>query len=282
MVVSLTLLGRFIAHGRVQIMRVIIRHPPREGPAQLEGAGPFLQPQALLFEGTEDPLRVSIALWVVIAGEGLPNPQRAAGLQKGRRRRLAAVVTPQRQLLPPRPMRQVPLARPISSCQPWLRRARRARLVADALVRLPLQPDHEVNPAEAFHPHLGQVKAPPLMGRGRSGGALLRRPLGRQLQGGRDHEVVFSHQARHALLSDHAGLDAAQGRPASPITPEWGLGLQPPEMRQQGVITMDALTSSAPLQPRPSSRLFHSRRNAPTRCFSLACSRSRRVAFRVC
>jgi hypothetical protein len=73
-VVSLKLLGRFIAQGRMRRMRVILSNPTFECPAQVEGASPFLQPQALLFEGTYDPLRVSVAFWVVIAGKGLPKP----------------------------------------------------------------------------------------------------------------------------------------------------------------------------------------------------------------
>jgi hypothetical protein len=103
MVVLLKLLGRFIAQGRVQIMRVLLNNPTLECPAQLEVVGPFLRPQAFLFEGTYDPLRVSIAFWVVLAGKGLPNPQSTAGLHKGCRSRLAAVVAHQRKFLPRAP-----------------------------------------------------------------------------------------------------------------------------------------------------------------------------------
>jgi hypothetical protein len=280
--VSRTRLWRFIAHGSGQLMRVIRSHPPLECSAQRASAGPVLPPPARRCEGIDAPRRVSMAFGVVIAGTGVPHPQRAAGLHTGRSSRLAAVVAHQRTRWPPRALRQWPSDRPSQSRPPWLRRAWRARLGADALVRLPRPHAHHVNPADACHPHLGQGHAPPLLGLGRSGLARLRRPLGLQLQVGRDSQGVGSPQAQHALLMAHAGLDDAQIRPEAPSPPAWGRGLQPLARRQQGVIPLADLPRAAPLQPSPSSLLLHSRSHAPTRVFRLACARARRVSFRVC
>ncbi len=96
-VLPLKLCGGLIAQGRMQIRLIVVRHPTFEGLDQLEGAGPFLSPQALLFEGPYDALRIRVALGVVIAGEGLMNAQHAACLHTGERGGLTPIVTHQGQ-----------------------------------------------------------------------------------------------------------------------------------------------------------------------------------------
>jgi hypothetical protein len=63
----------------VQILHAIVVGLARECPDQLDSAQPFLQPQTLLFGRTHIPLRVSIALRVIVAGEGLINHQGCTG-----------------------------------------------------------------------------------------------------------------------------------------------------------------------------------------------------------
>lgn len=83
MVVSLELTGRLITQRCVQIMLIVVNDPAAECPHQFQGAGPFLQPEALLFERTDDPRRVRVPLRIVIAGNRLVNAQGCTHLHQG-------------------------------------------------------------------------------------------------------------------------------------------------------------------------------------------------------
>ena len=91
----LTLFGRPIPETRMQIADVERLEPPGDGIGQFEGAGPLAQPDALLLQRTDRPLGVGVALGVVVAREGLLNPQGPTGGQEAHRGRLTAIVAHQ-------------------------------------------------------------------------------------------------------------------------------------------------------------------------------------------
>ena len=55
----------------MKIMLVVPLDPGRQRLLQFNRVGPFPQLQQLFLERAHHPLRVSVALWIVIAGEGL-------------------------------------------------------------------------------------------------------------------------------------------------------------------------------------------------------------------
>ena len=81
------------SQGRMQIMLVVVRDPIIECLDQRDGAGPFLQPQALLFAGPYDSLCIRIARRVVRAGEGVMTAQSAASFHKGERGGVTPMIT---------------------------------------------------------------------------------------------------------------------------------------------------------------------------------------------
>jgi hypothetical protein len=130
---------------------------------------PFLDPEALSLEGAHETLRVGIALRVIVAGKGLLDLQGSAGCQKSHRGGVAAVIIHQRQALIMRTAQKLPIYGHVQGLQPLLRRPPKTRLVADDLPGMPVEHNHDVDPAKAAHQHLGHVNALPsfdLMGLG--------------------------------------------------------------------------------------------------------------------
>jgi hypothetical protein len=78
-------------------MLVVILDPLAKCADHLKRAAPFLQPEAFFFEGAVHALRVDISVGMVIACQRLLETQGAAGLPKGHRGRLPAVVAHERQ-----------------------------------------------------------------------------------------------------------------------------------------------------------------------------------------
>jgi hypothetical protein len=58
-------------------MCVVVSEPVPEGLHQLKGTGPFLQPEALVFDGPHEVLCVCVALRNVVTGECRLTPQYA-------------------------------------------------------------------------------------------------------------------------------------------------------------------------------------------------------------
>jgi hypothetical protein len=77
-------------------MLVVILDPVAKCADHLKRVASFLQPEAFFFEGADHALSVGIALGVVITCKRLVDTQGAAGLHKGHRGRLTAVVARQR------------------------------------------------------------------------------------------------------------------------------------------------------------------------------------------
>src|SRR5919197_1165346 len=92
-VCQLKMPGCLVAQGGGKILLVIIGNPRGEGLHQGNGAGPFLEPEALFFARAPPPLGVGMALRLVLAGKRVMKPQRSARLHERHRRRLTAVVT---------------------------------------------------------------------------------------------------------------------------------------------------------------------------------------------
>lgn len=183
-------------------MFVVVSEPGLEGLHQLQGAGPFLQLEALLFEGPHEALCVCIALRIVVTGERLMDLQCRAGLPEGRRGRLTPIVTHQRHALASDALGELPVDHQSQRFQPLLRRASKPSGVTPNGLRLPLAPNDDSDPAYTSHEHLGHVEAPPRMGPDRLGFAATRRPLGLQPPVGRDQEARLTHQPPHPPLID--------------------------------------------------------------------------------
>jgi hypothetical protein len=92
-------------------MVVVVGNPTFECSPQGIGAGPFLQPEALFFEGAHHPLGVCIALGVLVAGKRLLNPQGRACRHERHRGGLTAVVTQQTHPLAPSPVGELAVRR---------------------------------------------------------------------------------------------------------------------------------------------------------------------------
>src|SRR3989338_10279677 len=88
-------LGRPIPETRMQITDVERLEPRGEGLVYREGTRPLAQPEALLFQRSNRPLGVGVALRVVVAGESLGDAELAAGGQEAHRGGLTAVVAHQ-------------------------------------------------------------------------------------------------------------------------------------------------------------------------------------------
>src|SRR5215216_7935130 len=88
---------------------------------QLEGTGPFLQPETRLLARAHDSFGVRLPLWVVIAGKSLLNPQGSAGLQACCRGGLTPVVAHQGQALSAGPRAELTIDRHLQGRKPMLR-----------------------------------------------------------------------------------------------------------------------------------------------------------------
>jgi hypothetical protein len=82
-------------------MLIVIVDPSGESTDEGKRARPLLEPEALLFQGPDDALRIRVALGVVITREGLMDLQGAAHLHEGERGGLTAVIAHQREALAP-------------------------------------------------------------------------------------------------------------------------------------------------------------------------------------
>jgi hypothetical protein len=114
-------------------MVIIGIDPRRECSHQLERAGPFLQPQAFLFQGAHNSLSIGIALRIVVAGKRLMEPQRAAGRHECLSGRLTPVVTHQGHVLASGTIRELAMNGHIQSREPMRRRARTTGVITHDL-----------------------------------------------------------------------------------------------------------------------------------------------------
>jgi hypothetical protein len=115
-------------------MLVVRGDPGFQGGDQRRRTGPFLEPKALFLESAYTTRSVGVALGVVIAGEGLMHPQRAARPHERHRGGLTTVVAHQREALPARAVRELTVHRHVQGLQPLLRRTPEAGMVADDLL----------------------------------------------------------------------------------------------------------------------------------------------------
>ncbi len=256
--------------------------PNPECSHQLERAGPFLQPQAFLFQGAHDSLSIGIALWIIVAGKRLMNPQRAAGRHECLSGRLTPVVTHQGYVLASGAIRELAINGHIQSREPMLRRTRTTGIITHDLFGIPVQHQDDVDPAEALYQNLGHVDPPPLIGPGRPRFVPARRPLGFEPEIGLDQEVVLPHSAQNTLLIDDPALDEAQVSPDPAIPPEWVVGFELPDTLEQAFIAFGDLQGAASFYPSSSSLFFNSRVSSPTRVFRRVFSLARRASVRLC
>jgi hypothetical protein len=68
MVLSLELVGRFVAQRGVQVMSIVVSDPVPKYPDEREAAGPFPQPEAFLFESplTRSVSALPFGLWSLV------------------------------------------------------------------------------------------------------------------------------------------------------------------------------------------------------------------------
>jgi hypothetical protein len=159
-------------------MRVVVCNPDVQRTDNGQRMDPLLQPEAFFCECPHDSLGIRVAFGIVIAGEGLQNPQGAAGLREGQRGWLAAVVTHQGQALVSSSLGKPAAYRHVQRCQAMPSGPRHTSVIPADLFRVPIQHQHDRDPTEAVYPDLGHIVAPPLMRCGRPKCAPTRRPLG--------------------------------------------------------------------------------------------------------
>jgi hypothetical protein len=131
-------------------MLIVIADPHFECTDYSEGTGPFLQPEAFLFQRAHHPLGVRIGLGIIIACKGLLDPKGSTGSHEARRGRLTAVGTHQRQPLAPGAPRELAIDGHIQGREPMLRRAAYAGIVPDDCLGVPVEHNHDVDPVKAL------------------------------------------------------------------------------------------------------------------------------------
>ena len=197
-----TRLGRPIPETRMQVADVELLEPPGDGIGQFKGAAPLPQPHAFLLERADAALGVGVALGIVVAGEGLRDPQLATGTHEGDRGGLAAIVRHQVQAVPPHAVRELAVNGHVKRHQPMLSRALQADMVAHVLLGVPVEHHDYVDPAEALDQDLRHVDAPPLVRGGRLGLVPRRGSRGTEAQVRLDEQAGLVHHAPDALLVD--------------------------------------------------------------------------------
>mgnify|MGYP003288449966 CR=1 FL=1 len=262
-------------------MLVVIRDPVCTRVHQLHGTGPVLQPEAFLFEGPHKALRIGVAFRVVIAGKGLVYAQGTAGLHKGARRWLTAVIPHEGQTLISRPIGELPVDGPAQRLQPLLGRTPDAGLVAHDRFGIPLEHHHDINPTDPLHQDFGHVDAPPLVGLDRSGLTAYRCPLGLQRHVRGNQPAMLPHPPQPPFLVHRPLLHKAQIGPHPAIAPKRMLRFQRPDSREEAFIPLDHLERPLPPYPSSSSLFVRSSVSSSTSCFSRAFSGSRCASFRV-
>jgi hypothetical protein len=253
-------------------MLIIVGDPAVKSPDQGEGAGPLLQPEACLFDRTPHPLGIGITLGVVIAGKGLLDPQDTASFHEGPRGWLTPMVTHQGHVLAPSARRKLALHRHVQSRQPMPSGAGCTSVVPHDLLGIPIEPEHDIYPAETLHQHLGHVDAPPLVRLGRPRCAAGWRPFGLQSYIRSDPQLMCSPQAQHPLLVDRALLDITPVGPDPAVPPTRVLGFKRSDAWPQLVVMLNDLERPLAPQPHSSSLVFSSRVSSPTSFFSRAFS----------
>jgi len=275
-------LGRPIPETRMQIADVKLLEPCGERITHREGTGPLAQPEALLFQRPNRPLSIRVALRVVVAGEGLLNPQGPTGGQEAHRGGLAPVVAHQVQWVAFDPVGELAIDRHVQGGQPVRGRGLQPDVVADELLRVPVQHHYDVDPAERVHQDLRHVDAPPLV-RGRRPRLVRRRGAARpEARIGLDQQRVLAQQAQHALLVDGQPIDIAQMRPTAPVAPEGVLGFPGSDASED--LRVPRGDSERRLAPHPSSAsvFFTSSVRSATNRLSWLFSCARRATWSAC
>jgi len=275
-------LGRPIPEAGMQIADVELLEPSGDGIGQLKGAGPLPQPDALFLQRADAALGVRVALGVVVAREGLLNPELATGPQEGDRRRLAAVIRHQPQRLAAHAVRELPIERHVQRLEPMPRRALQPDVVADELLRVPVEHDDHVDPAEGLDQDLRHVDAPPLV---RGGGFRLvprRRPTGLEAPVRRNQQPRGSQEAQDPLLVHGQTVGIAQGGPDPTVAPERMLRFERLHSGQHRDIACRDFGRGAAAHPSSSSVFFTSSVRSATTRLSRLFSRSSRATWSAC
>jgi hypothetical protein len=160
-----------------------------------QGTDPFLKPEALFCERARPAFGGGIPLWVVIAGQGLLDLQRATRVLKGHGGGLTAVVTHEGDALASYPVGELAAHGHVQSCHSLLRGAPDANVGTHNDCGKSVEDYDNRDPAEAVDQDLGHINTPPLIGFVGPRFAAARRPLGLQLQVRGHQEAMFPHQA---------------------------------------------------------------------------------------
>lgn len=128
---------RSIPVGQMQISRVIPIDPRRQDKVQFQETRPLTEPEEFFLQRPHEPFRVSVPFRVVVTRKCLRDPERRARLHKGDRRRLTPVIAHQRQ--PLAPYRELLLHRLLQRQEPMRALSLQPGIVADNLLRVPIQ-----------------------------------------------------------------------------------------------------------------------------------------------
>lgn len=235
-------------------------------------ASPFAEPDELFFHGAVNTFRVGVALGIVVAGEGLMNPQLGANLHELLGGGLTAVVAHEVKVLPSGTVGELAVDGHIQGLEPMLCFRTDVGVVADDLLGIPVEDNNDVDPSEVLDEDLGHVDAPPLVGArgarlGFHGGA-----NGLQAEVGFDLEVMSTHDAFDAFFVDSDFFNAPKEIGDSSVAPERVLGFDLSDGRQEVLIAQGDFRIG---HRRPNSLFFNSMVNSPIMCFNRAFSRSR-------
>jgi hypothetical protein len=217
----------------------------------------------------------------VLAGKRLLEPQETARLHTGGGRRVASIITHERQPLASCTLGALAVDGHLDGLEPLWCRAAVPRIVTHTRLGLPLDDPHDGEPALACTHACGHREALPLMGLGGAWFAPSRRPLGLQLQRWGNQEVGLPQPSQPPLLVDRVMRHDREGSPETALAPARGLGLERPDAQQPLRLALDDPQGPWPRQARSVSLLFHSQVSSPTSCLRQAFSGCRRASFRV-
>ncbi len=282
MVLTFITIRCHVSQRRVKIALVVVFDPSIQLLDKLGRAFPLAQPDKLFLQRARQALGTGIALGIVVAREGLADPEALASLHEGNGGRLAAVIRHERKPLAPGAFDKLPIHGPVERHEPLPGAALEPGVMANDLLGVPLEDEHDVEPAKALEHRLGHVDPPPPIGRCRLGLRPLRTPLGPKPQVGLHQQSVLAHQTQGPFLIDRLRLDVAQIRPHPPIPPEGVLGLERGNPIEERAVARNHFGRLTPVHPSTSSLFLSASVSLPTSALRRVFSRSRRASRSLC
>jgi len=184
---------------------VVVIDPGLKIILQIEGIVPFVDPDEVFFDPSDDAFGIGVALgirpgreYLFDAGQRAIKPEPAAG-------RLAAVVRDQMQVMlqgVADASREAVINGHFQGIKPVICFRLDAQRVSEDFFGVPVKDNGQVKPAPGGQFDLCHVDAPKLIGAGRAGFPADVAASGLQAVVGLDRQIVFLHQALDAIFAD--------------------------------------------------------------------------------